>query len=176
MAHRIICSVSCCNILLKKGIGCAVIRQVFKEKCQNVCVIYLCEFMVLEGKVGPVILVAFISYHTTTLTSCNHTLGLILETCNSEISYIHWNTIKFHQWTEWMCCIFPQCALHEDNQFIIFSIAPWSVLMGLWTIAVVYGCKWSSFVAFHDDFSCASQTSGFYGDCYNLAPISSSSS
>jgi hypothetical protein len=139
MAHRIICSVSCCNMLLKKGIGCPVIRQVLRKRCQNVCVIYQCEYMVLEKKLGPLILVAFIVYHKTTLTSRNRTSGLILQTCYSESSYIHWNTIKFHQWTEWMCGIFLHYALYEDNQFTIFSFSPSSVLLSSWTFSHI--CK-----------------------------------
>ena len=105
------------------------------------------------------------------------TSGLISETCYSESSYIHWKTMKFHYWTEWMCSIFLHYALHEDNQFTTFSLAPSSVLLSLWTTPVVYGRKWSSFVAFrNDDVFCANQTSGFHGDCYNLAPISPNSS
>jgi hypothetical protein len=101
------------------------------------CVTYECEFMFLEKKAGPVILVAFIAYHTT-LTSCNPTSWINIKICYSdEHSYIHWNEIKFHHRTEWMWGTFLDRALHEDTNSQ-YSVLLHNLYCTIWEPQLLY--------------------------------------
>jgi hypothetical protein len=63
----IVCSVSCCAVLMKGGTDFLLIGEVFRKWCQNMCNIST----VSEETTVPVFVSAFITHHTPTLTLCN---------------------------------------------------------------------------------------------------------
>ena len=59
---EVVCSISNCSVLMKKGIDSLTVRHVFKNGSKISCT-YLCVSMVSET-MGTVILVALITHHT----------------------------------------------------------------------------------------------------------------
>jgi hypothetical protein len=113
MWDRFVCSVCSCTLVVEKGTGSVVVKQMFKKLCQTVCNILMWSYG-LKKKKTPIILVSLIAHHTPTLTSCNDILWLTWDfldttTWYSENSHLCWNEPSFitkqSEPVSWLGCI-----------------------------------------------------------------------
>jgi hypothetical protein len=170
--YGIVCGVSCFTALLQKNHRFSVSGHVFKNG------IGMCDISVWiyspRNKIFPVISVALIAHHAPIL-SCNET------SFNNNMGFhagqylVFWEFTNPLSWTQ-------ASSLSRTNvgsvspictpcwyPFTKFTLAVRCVLLGVWTIVVICGCKFSSFIscpALDADTSvcCAGQTDNFLGD------------
>jgi hypothetical protein len=87
-----------CTVFPKNGIGSLITGQVF-ENCIRTCVIYQGEFMVLEKKLGTVVFIAFIAYHTPPLMSYSGILWINVA-LSADQYHLLWGSIYPLRWNK----------------------------------------------------------------------------